>query len=142
MANIFISYATVDYELIQVEVVGMLKALGFEVWIAPADIRSSENWEESIRVGLESADWFLVVVSAHSIASTWVKMEVASALKLLPDRIIPLVIDQSDVKDLDNKLSTLQALDFGTDRPQAMQKLVKLLVDSEYRGLRRDIGGP
>ena len=141
MARIFISYASADRDLVQREVDGLLKALGFETWFAPEDIRSAGLWEQSILVGLESSDWFMLIVSACAASSAWVKREVRWAFDNLQDRIIPFVIDGSDAGVIDERLRSIQHLDYGTDRTQATRKLVQCLVDARYRGFQRHLGG-
>jgi hypothetical protein len=141
MARVFISYSSADHDFVQSEVDGLIKALGFETWFAPTNLRSSELWEKSILIGLESSDWFIVIVSASATSSDWVKKELSWAFDNLSDRIIPLVIDGSDVGDVDKRLSNIHHLDYGADRTQATQRLVKRLIDAEYRGFQRHLSG-
>lgn len=141
MARVFISYASADHDFAQREVNGLLKALGFETWFAPANIRSAELWEESIFIGLQGSDWFMLIVSSSTVSSAGVKKELSWALDNLPDRIIPLVIDGSDPSLIDERLHDIQHLDYGTDRTQALQRLVQLLVDAQYKGFQRHLGG-
>jgi hypothetical protein len=141
MARIFISYASSDHDFVEREVDGLLKALGFETWFAPANIRSAELWEQSIAVGLDSSDWFLLLVSSCAASSAWVKRELSWAFDNLPDRIIPFVIDDTDPGRIDERLRTIQHLDYGTDRTLAVQRLVQRLVDAQYRGFQRSLGG-
>ena len=77
----------------------MLRAHGVATWYAEEDIPTAEKWEESIRRGLESCDWFLVVMSPRSLASRWVKAEVLWAMDERPKRIVPVLLEDCNWHD-------------------------------------------
>ena len=92
MARLFISHATADRRFVERELLGLLRALGFDPWFAEADIQSTQQWERSILGALKSSKWFVLVMSPQSAASEWVKDEIAWAIDERPDNIIPILI--------------------------------------------------
>jgi TIR domain len=141
MSSVFIGHASANHDLVGRVFLGLLKALGFDTWYAPEDIRSSEVWKHSIVSGLQDADWFVLVVSDQAASSDWVKAEVDWAFQNLPDRIIPIRIDGCDPLDIDKRLLGIHYIDYKADTIRATQRLVKLLVDAEYGGFRRQLAG-
>jgi hypothetical protein len=81
MSKLFISHSTSDRKFVEDKLAGLLKALGFDVWFAENDIKTAEQWERSILAGLESSDWFVLVMSPRSAKSEWVKDEVNWAIE-------------------------------------------------------------
>ncbi len=141
MQHAFISYASGDRRFVQAEIVDLLKELGLKPWFAPEDIRSGEFWEDSILKGLRSSDWFVVIISTRSAASSWVRREVEWALENLPSRIIPIVIDGCKSDAIDKRMRSIQHLDYGANKVKAIQKLAGRLVKAAYQGLQRELDG-
>ena len=76
--------------------------------IIPAD-----NYVESIRDGLLKSDWVIVIVSASSSKSNWVRAEVNTAASdpRFQGRILPVKLDDSDCALISHQIATVQALD-------------------------------
>lgn len=141
MSVVFVSHASSDREFVEHEIIGLLKALGFETWFAPDAIQTAEMWRESILAGLEGSDWLVLIVSASASASEWVKAEVAWALGNMRGRLIPLQIDNCSPTSIHEGLSSIQCIDFRSDSKRGVQQLVKHLVDAEYAGFKRSLAG-
>ncbi|MDH3672908.1 MAG: toll/interleukin-1 receptor domain-containing protein [Gammaproteobacteria bacterium] len=137
MSRIFLSHANNDREFVEEELLGLLKALGFEPWFAEEDIRTSEHWEQSILRGLRRSDWFLLVMSPSAAKSEWVKRELSWAMSERVGRIIPILIEDCEPVDFHIGLPRIQHADFRADRKVARETLIKLMVDEEYSPLRR-----
>jgi len=137
MASCFISHATSDRAFVECEIVGLLRALGVTPWFAEDDIKSAEDWERSILSGLETSDWFIVLISSASVSSERVKDEVAWAIRKKPGRIIPILIADCDPEHINIRLPNIQHIDFRTQPNEARQKLITLFVDIEYNPIRR-----
>src|SRR5262245_23133166 len=93
MADIFISYATADRDRART-IAEALTARGFSVWWDRA-IPPGRVFDEVIEEALETAKCVVVLWSAASAASTWVKAEAGEALKrnvLVPALIQPVKI--------------------------------------------------
>lgn len=141
MSSVFVCHATGDQVFVERVLLGLLKSLGLDIWYAPESIRASEAWKDSIAAGLQDADWFVVVVSKQAAASEWVGKEVSDALERLPNKIIPIVIDGSSLRDVHESLPDIHCINYHADSDRATHSLVGLLVDAEYRGLQRQLAG-
>jgi len=133
MSKLFISHASSDREFVELELMGLLTALGFDVWFAEEDISTAEHWERSILDGLKKSDWFVLVMSPRSERSEWVKDELSWAIDERQGRIIPILIDDCDSREFHIRLPRIQYIDFRDDRKVAREKLIKLLVDKTYQ---------
>jgi hypothetical protein len=140
MPRVFISYSSLDRDVAHT-FRGLVEALGYEVRMDTEKIRLSGEWNSSLVAGLEGADWLLVLVSRNSITSEWVKHETQWAIKYLPSRVIPIVLDDTKPEDIDPSLAKLQHANYGVHPQQRMNQLVKILSDARYAGFGRDIVG-
>ncbi len=141
MSNIFISHSSADRASVGKEFSGLIKALGYKVWIDTKSIRLSEEWKPKLATGLANADWFLLIVSRDAARSDWVKRETAWAIDNLSNPVIAIVIDGSNPAEIDPRLSNYQYLNFGKEPSHARGELVRLLVDAKYGGYDRDLSG-
>jgi hypothetical protein len=124
MPQVFISHSSRDRSFVEGEILPLLKRRGIATWYSEADIRTAEQWEKSIRQGLEGSDWFLVVMSSHSADSRWVKREVGWAMEERADRIIPVLIEECDMNRWHLGFRQVQYVDFRQDREAARQRLL------------------
>ena len=130
MTKVFISHATEDRDFIDREIVGLLRDRGIEVWYAQDAIRGADHWEKSIKEGLNSSEWFLVVLSANSVQSEWVQIEVSWAVEHRGGKIVPVVIGECDPDQCHLKLRLLQHIDF-SERIDAAQRKLLAIWDSD-----------
>ncbi len=88
--SVFISYSTDDTQVTQ-EIRDGLEAAGIACWIAPRDIVPGEDYAEQIIGALESAAVLVLVLSASSNRSRFVRNEVERAVTkdktIIPFRI-------------------------------------------------------
>lgn len=133
MSNLFISHATADRGFVEKELLGLLRALGFTVWFAEEDIKTSDQWERSIRRGLESSDWFLLILSSRSAASEWVKDELTWAFEKRPGRVLPILVEDCNLSDFHIRLPRIQHVNWRANPKEARDRLIKVLVDAEYQ---------
>lgn len=131
--KLFISHSTKDRHFVKDELQGLLHALGFETWFAEEDIKSAEQWERAILKGLESSAWFVLVMSQASSESKWVRAEVSWAIEKRQDRIVPILKDECNVRDIHMMLPQIQHVDYLNNPKKARERLIELLVEAEYR---------
>jgi len=112
VVRIFISHSHLDRVYVEREVTHNLKQFGTETWYSNTDLIPGENYIETIQAGLLRSDWFVVVVSARSVASDWVRAEVRTAFQdsRLKERIIPVVIDDTSPGLTHHDLATMHAV--------------------------------
>jgi hypothetical protein len=93
----FISYSTHDEEFAQ-RLYNDLQAEGVRCWFAPHDISGGRKLHEQIDEAIRLHDKLLLILSEHSMASEWVKTELAKARRrelkdgtrvLFPVRLVP-----------------------------------------------------
>jgi hypothetical protein len=79
-SSVFISYSHQD-EAFAEKLYSRLKANGFDVWYAPANVRGGQKLHEQIGKAIQEQDRLLLVLSGHSMASEWVATEIRRARK-------------------------------------------------------------
>lgn len=129
--RIFISHSSQDQAFVEREIVSLLRAHGVAYWYAPADIRVATHWERTILKGLESCDWFLLVMSPRSQESEWVKDELHWAMEEMAGRIIPVIMEACKPSKFHIRLPRIQALDFEKGGATARQELIAIFQAAE-----------
>jgi hypothetical protein len=127
--QVFVSHATEDRHWVESEVVLPLNGNGIKTWYSTKSIASAAQWEREILKGLESCDWFLIVVSLASSKSEWVKDELFWAMSHRPTRIVPVIYQMCDLWKFHIRLPRLQYVDFA-DRAVAREKLLTSFSDN------------
>ena len=123
-SRVFVSHSTQDRAFVEREVVQHLERNGLRTWYSRVDIRSAAEWGRSILRGLESCDWFTVVLSRGSAESEWVKDELHWAIDHRPRRIVPVIIEPCDPVDFHIRLARLQHVDLCEATPEARARLI------------------
>lgn len=129
MAQVFISHSSLDREFVESQIVPLLNHHGLETWYAPSQITAKQQWEDEIHNGLKSSDFFVLIISPNALESQWVKAELSFAFEKIPDRIIPVILDECDQSELHIRLPLLQHVDYRENREQAHQKLIAAFQD-------------
>lgn len=112
-AEIFLSHASKDKKFAET-LAQVLRTHGLPVWFSRTNIRGAQQWHDEIGAALRRCDWFLVVLSPHSVGFMWVKRELLFALQQdrLENRIVPLLLTTCDHEKLSWTLSLAQFVDF------------------------------
>lgn len=110
--SIFFSYSTKDVGLAKL-LIEKLELLGGEhgidVFLDERSIEGGESIPERIRASIEGCDEFLVLLSADSIKSDWVKIEISAAwahkktiiaivFKVTPEQALPIIAQYKAIK--------------------------------------------
>lgn len=109
--QVFISHSSKDREFVEREIISVLEGHGIKTWYSKVNIQSAAEWERTLRDGLANSHWFLVVVSPNAIASEWVKDEIHWAIDERPNRIVPVIIEPCDPRELHIRLARIQHVD-------------------------------
>jgi hypothetical protein len=123
MADIFVSYASVDRERVA-PLVRRLEQRGFSVWW-DRDIAHGQNYHRVIEDALDAAKCAIVVWSQQSVESEWVVNEASSARKR--DVLVPVLLDAVEPP---LEFRHLQTADLRADSPSA---------ENEYEKLERSV---
>jgi len=124
MSTVFISHASADRQAVEKNIVTLLTAHGIRVWYCKENIGTGTQWERAIREGLESCDWFLVVISPRAIDSEWVRCEVDWGIENRRGRIVPVLLEPCDPSRLHLKLRMIQHIDFADASSAAKERLL------------------
>src|SRR5687767_5854054 len=92
MADIFISYATVD-RLIVERLANALEARGWSVWWDHRSLRAGQYFDSAIEEAIRSIKVVIVVWSKISVERRWVRNEATLASSM--DKLVPLRIDMT-----------------------------------------------
>jgi len=91
MAHVFISYSTKNRDYAH-KLAKRLREERLDVWIDNAEIRSGEEWWQSIVEALNAASAVVVIMTPDSRASQWVKREVMLA-EQMHKRVFPVLLE-------------------------------------------------
>lgn len=130
MLQVFVSHSTHDRGFVEKQIVPVLEENGYRPWYAPQATLTGEQWEDSIRSGLESCELFLVVLSPASVKSEWVRAEVHWAINNRKEKVLPVLMQSCRPEDLHLQLPLLQHLDFSSDNSLARNRLIAALKDA------------
>ncbi len=92
--TVFISYSSTDKDIAR-RIREELRPVA-SVWMAPESIPIGQSYAQSITVGIESCNTFLLVVSKNSCSSQWVEKELDNAIRL-HKHVIPYKIDECEL---------------------------------------------
>ena len=122
--RVFVSHSSKDRDFVEQQIVSVLENAGIATWYSKVDIQTASEWGRSILQGLQSSEWFLLVMSSKSISSEWVKDELYWAIENRPERVIPVMIDDCDPEQFHIRLKRLQHIDFRHNRDEAQRRLI------------------
>jgi len=97
----FISYSSKDQEFAE-RLYTDLRGKDIRCWFAPEDLKIGDEFRNRIDESIRLYDKLLVILSQHSIDSSWVEYEVKKALKKEQDQgkpaLFPIALDEA-IKD-------------------------------------------
>jgi len=110
--EIFLSHSSRDRKCAS-DLASVLRDHRLNVWYSDSNIQNAKQWHDEIGKELQRCDWFVVLLSKHSVASQWVKMELMYALRKVQYRehILPILIQKCDYEELSWTLDAFQMVD-------------------------------
>jgi len=114
--EVFLSHSSHDAEVTS-RVAETLRNHGIPVWYSATNIRGAQQWHDEIGRALKRCDFFIVLLSNHSIASEWVKRELSYALNhaQYAEKILPVKLETCDYESLSWTLDSFQMVDLARD---------------------------
>lgn len=98
MSSAFISYSSEDKNFVY-RVALDLKDHGIKVWLDEWEIDPGDDVRQKIEYGIENYEYFIMVLSNHSVNSPWVQKELSAALNkeviLNNEVVVPLLIEKN-----------------------------------------------
>ncbi len=95
--EVFLSHSNSDKKFAD-SLSEILRKHGIPIWYSQTNILGAQQWHDEIGEALKRCDWFIVILSPHSVQSMWVKREVMSALNndRFANKIIPILYQSCD----------------------------------------------
>ena len=122
MNDIFLSYAAGDRAVAH-ELADALEALGWSVWW-DREIPHGKPFDQVIEEELNAARCVIVLWTAESVASRWVKTEASAAADR--DRLIPVLLQRVPIPFEFRRIQTAELYDWSGDR--AHPEFVRLVA--------------
>jgi len=125
--NVFLSHSDRDRAFV-LKLAGVLKRHGVKFWYSGADIVGAQQWHDEIGRALANCNWFLLILTPHSVRSEWVKRELFFALdqQRYRNRIIPLLRKPCDASKLSWTLNSFERVDFTGDFDEGCRQLLRV----------------
>lgn len=140
MAQIFICYAREDFQRAQ-DLYKKLAEHGFNPWMDKIDLLAGQKWRPAIEKAIHNADFFLLLLSRHSIKKRgFVQREIKAAFDFWQDKLaddiylIPIMLEALQWSEAPDEISQFQWVEFYS--PTGWEQLIKAL---EYEATRRGI---
>jgi hypothetical protein len=131
---VFISHSSKDKPFVR-QLAADLTANGVQVWLDEQRIRVGESIPEKIAQGLAESDFFVIVISANSASSDWVKREMNTALVTEIERrkvtILPVRIDATPVPEA---IKDKKYTDFAVSYNAGLNELLEAVRADEHDG--------
>jgi hypothetical protein len=89
MPQIFISYSRRDLPFVE-RLAMDLKATGLDVWYDLSGLEGGQRWGSEIQDAIRKSQYFIVILSSHSVASEWVEKEFMYAHNL-GRKVVPIL---------------------------------------------------
>ncbi len=137
--RVFISHCVKDKAFVDSKVHQFFKAHNIATWICTQDIAAGAIFQQHITDGLNKSDWFVVVLSPRSVESPAVRQEVELAFETKRGRILPILMEECDIKQLHPDLADIQFEDFTKNIEQSQRHLLISMVrqlNEERNGLQ------
>ncbi|WP_414623430.1 TIR domain-containing protein [Calothrix sp. CCY 0018] len=121
MTQVMLSYAEEDRATME-KIRASLRREGITVWTNTTDIKTGEEFWNSIQEGIEKADNLVYLLSPNAVKSINAQRELDIAVSL-NKRIIPLLVQKTDNLELPFSLQGLQYIDFTDNLEEAHYQL-------------------
>ena len=93
---VFISYSSKEYAT-TLQIRSALESNRIECWMAPESIPAGSDYADEIQTAIENCEAFLLVLSAASQRSKWVRKELDKALDSIRSRFGSSVVQRGTV---------------------------------------------
>ncbi|HEV2381700.1 MAG TPA: toll/interleukin-1 receptor domain-containing protein [Terriglobia bacterium] len=134
--EVFLSHSAKDRLFVE-RLARVLQGHGVPFWYSGTNIVGAREWHAEIGQALARCDWFLLVLSPHSIKSPWVERELLYALidARYRNRIIPVLWRSCNPMTLSWTLGGFQLVDFTAGFEKGCRNLLRVWGIG-YKGAR------
>ncbi|NEO35988.1 MAG: TIR domain-containing protein [Moorea sp. SIOASIH] len=133
LTQVFICYADQDKPVMQ-KIAKTLMRKSFTVWTNKTDIETGTRFQDVVYQGIEGADNIVYLISPASLKSDYCQQEITHAL-VNNKRIIPLLIESTELEWIPPHIRALQFIDFTTYNDEAKYRID---ADKLIKGLHQE----
>ena len=125
--EVFLSHSARDRRIVE-RLGNVLREHGVPVWYSRTSIVGAKQWHDEIGKALTRCDWFVLVLSPHSVKSQWVKRELLYALSdtRYDEPIVPLLHRPCKHQNLSWTLGVFEFVDFTTNFDVGCRNLLRV----------------
>ncbi len=125
--EVFLSHSAKDWRFAE-KLAQVLQEHSIPFWYSGRNIVGARQWHDEIGKALGRCDWFVVVLSPHSVNSLWVERELTYALRdtRYRKRIVPVLLRPCNHMKLSWTLGGFQFVDFTTDFDAGCRNLLRV----------------
>ena len=124
MARFFLSHSSLDKGIVR-RVAERLEEAGADIWLDEQALTVGDHLPDSIKTGIRECEYVLVFVSANSINRPWFRFEIEEALQAEATRVIPVLLDGTDIPIL---LKDILQIDISDDFDAGIAKLISTVT--------------
>ena len=124
--EVFLSHSSQDRQF-ATALAEELRRHGIPVWYSQTNILGAQEWHDEIGAALHRCDWFVLILSPHSVKSTWVKNELLFTLNHSRSKnsIVPVLYKNCNYEKLSWTLSNFQIVDFRQSLTDGYHELLR-----------------
>ncbi len=131
MKRIFISYATEDYD-VALRIYNDLRREGTEPWLDRKDLLPGQKWKKVIKQVIKGSDYFLTLLSSHSVSKTgFVQEEQQAAFeearKCPPDKVFIIPARLDDCQPPYEELQDIHRVDIFDSYEDAVSNILRTM---------------
>jgi hypothetical protein len=125
--EVFLSHSDEDRQFAS-SLARVLRRHNIPVWYSRSNLMGAQQWHDEIGAALSRCNWFVLVLSPHSVKSEWVKHELMFALnnRRYKGKIVPLMLKPCRYTRLSWTLSAFQSIDFTQKKSDGYRALLKV----------------
>jgi hypothetical protein len=125
--EIFLSHSSQDRQF-ATAMAEEIRRHGIPVWYSQTNIIGAQEWHDEIGAALQRCNWFVLILSPHSVKSTWVINELLFSLNhpRYKKRIVPVLYKHCKYEKLSWTLSNLQVVDFRQSLTAGYRELLRV----------------
>jgi hypothetical protein len=124
---VFLSHSSQDKKFVE-RLAHDLIVRGVQVWYSEWEIRVGDSLVQKISDGIDSSGWLLVVLSAASVQSEWVRRELSAGFMLELERrsvfVLPARIDDAEVPLLLKEKRYADFRDYDAALEQVLERFI------------------
>ena len=132
MPKVFISYASGDKYFVDL-LARLLLFHHIDIWNYVDKIHVGSDYKEDIKIGLQAADYLIVVVSSRSVETKWATSEIYTFQAMKEEnKIIPLILEDIDADKIYDGLRNIHSICLYENMLAGFEQLMKTLGVEEF----------